>query len=273
MTGKLRRRAARAKGVLVLARRIAGLGPGRVARARLFVVTLALGARWILRRPSARLRTLTVCLGGVTRDLVVSDYGELQVLRDIALDEEYAVAAGEPRTIVDLGANIGIAAAWFRSRYPEAMIVAVEPDPDSFAKLERNLAGDRLITLVNAAVGASNGTRTLFRPAGYSIASSLDPGGGEPGSEVAVPVRTLDDILAGEGVRQIDLLKLDVEGAEGDALEGFTRLDDLELLLGEVHPRLLAEGADAFFARLLAFEVERGAETADAISFVARRRA
>ena len=152
--------------VLELARRLSRIGASPLARIKLYAVAVALGARWILRRPSSHLWELELSWFGGRCTFAVSDYGELQVMRDIVLDEEYAVSGIDPETVLDLGANIGIASAWFRGRYPAARIVAVEPDPDTFAKLERNLGGDDAVTLVQAAVAGESGEVDLFRPDG-----------------------------------------------------------------------------------------------------------
>ena len=272
MLGKLRRRAARVKGVLVLARRVSTLGSGPLGRARVFATAMTLGARWILQRPSGRLRRLELRGLGSPRTVYLSDYGELQVLRDIVLDEEYALPAGDARTVLDLGANIGLASAWFRARYPDARVIAVEPDPETFAKLERNLGGEDGVTLVQGAVAGESGEVELFRPAGYSIASSLGSAA-EPGAETArVRAWSLDDLCREHGIDELDLLKIDVEGAELDVLEGFSGLGRVRTIVGEVHPRLMGKSAEALFARLDDFVVERVDEGDETVSFVARRR-
>lgn len=257
--------------VLRTAWRLSQIGAGPLARATIFAAALALGARWILRRPSSRLWELRVSMGGRPFTFVASDYGELQVMRDIVLDREYDVPGIEPRTILDLGANIGVAAAWFRSRYPNARIVAVEPDPDTFAKLERSVGDDDGVTLVNAAVAARSGETTIFSARGYSVASSLKGADLEAASSVRVRACTLDELCAAHQLARIDLLKLDVEGAEIEALEGLSRPEVVGTMVGEVHPPLLDEDPEAFFARLRAFEVERLSESPESISFVARR--
>lgn len=260
--------------VVALGLRLSRLGAGPLARVKVFATTVTLGARRILKRPSGRVRTLRLRRPGGMRTVAVGDYGELEVMRDIVLDEEYALDGLDPRTIVDLGANIGTASAWFRDRYPNARIVAVEPDPQTFTKLERNLAGDRAVTLVNAAVTDETGEVELFHPPGYSIASSLNAARDDAGaSSTRVRACTLDELWTELGLDRVDLLKLDVEGAELDVLAGFTRLDLVGAIIGEAHPDLLEGRVDEFFEHLSAFEVARVSETADGISFVARRRA
>ncbi len=268
---KLIGRARRAQTVLWTAWRLSRIGAGARARVKIFAAAVTLGGRWILRRPSSRLWELRVRMGGRPFTFVASDYGELQVMRDIVLDDEYDVTGIEPRTILDLGANIGVAAAWFRSRYPDARIVAVEPDPDTFAKLERSLGDDDSVTLVNAAVAARSGETTIFSARGYSVASSLRESDPDAALSTRVRAFTLDDLCAEHGLERIDLVKLDVEGAEIEALDGLSRLEIVGTMVGEVHPPLLDEDPEAFFARLPAFDVERLSESPESISFVARR--
>lgn len=258
--------------VIALGARLASLGPSPGAKGKLFYVTVLLGARRILKKPGQRWHELRLRLGNTEPVIAVSDYGELEVMRDILLDQDYGVEdIPPPNVILDVGANIGLAALYFRSRFPDAEIVAVEPDPQTFAKLERNVGHDPRIRPVNAAAAGESGELVLFQPAGYSIASSLKRSGeAEHDSQVRVRAETLDNLCAELGLDRIGLMKLDVEGAELDALRGFGRRNDVAVLIGEAHPELLGDQTDEFFSLLTGFEVQRLSETHDAISFVAR---
>ena len=267
------RRARRVGDVLVLAARLSGLGPGARSQAKIFGVTVRLGARRILRRPGTRWRTVRLRVADTEPEVVVSDYGELQVMRDILLDEDYALPdMPAPKLILDVGANIGLAALYFRAQYPDAEIVTIEPDPDTFAKLEQNVGGDARIRAVNAAAAGERGEVLLFRPSGYSIASSLKRSGSDGDVYARVRAETLDGLCDELGVSHIDLVKLDVEGAELEALRGFSRLEGVRVLIGEAHPELLGDDLDAFFGLLGGFEVRRLSESDDAISFLALAR-
>lgn len=120
--------------------------------------------------------------------------------------------------ILDCGANVGMAALFFRLRFPRARIVSVEPHPQAFQLLEENTAGDPAIERIEAAVSEDGTPARLFAPPGdpASLVSSLLPGwAGETGVEVAA-VR-LPGLLARLG-GEVDFLKLDIEGAEYGAL-------------------------------------------------------
>ncbi|MGC2830246.1 MAG: hypothetical protein WB994_11450, partial [Candidatus Acidiferrum sp.] len=55
------------------------------------------------------------------------------VLRQVFIQGEYqAVELSNPKTIIDLGANVGFASAYFLSKYPTASVLAVEPDPGNY---------------------------------------------------------------------------------------------------------------------------------------------
>ena len=266
---RILRRAGRVARVLALAARLSRLGSGPLSRAKIAYVTVVLGARRILRRPGERWHTLRLRIARSRLHVAVSDYGELEVMRDILLDEDYSLGAlPAPGVLLDVGANIGLAALYFRAQYPDAEIVAIEPDPATFAKLERNGGSDPRIRPVNAAVAAEPGELLLFRPAGYSIASSLKRDGTDGGAYARVRAETLDGLCAELDLPRVDLVKLDVEGAELDALRGFARLEEVPVVIGEAHPELLGDDLEEFFGLLAGFEVRRLSESDDAISFL-----
>ena len=63
-----------------------------------------------------------------------------EVLAQIFIEKEYEpIAAGSPKTILDLGANVGYSSAYFMTNYPEASVLAVEPDAGNYAMCRRNL--------------------------------------------------------------------------------------------------------------------------------------
>lgn len=142
------------------------------------------------------------------------------------------------RTIVDVGANVGAAALWFASRAPQARVVAVEPAPGAVSSLVRNLAQNGLrdrVDVVPVAIGAASGTGYLA-PSPSSVTASVAATSGPEG--VAVPVLTLSDLFQRIGARDIDLLKLDCEGAEYEILTSADEsvMRSIAVIVGEFHP-------------------------------------
>jgi FkbM family methyltransferase len=172
-----------------------------------------------------------------------SDSSELFALEEIFNGGEYAAVDGaRPKVIVDLGANVGQAALWFRSRFPNATMLCVEPDPVTFAKLRRNLESDPLVTLRQAAITAGDGSVQIERTRDSSWATRVR----EPGTEDAerVPAVSLETLLDDHDLHHVDLLKVDIEGLEHDALGESPALARTSLVVGEIHPDLLRVPAE-----------------------------
>jgi FkbM family methyltransferase len=139
---------------------------------------------------------------------------------------EFATSSPAPR-ILDCGANVGLASLFFRRAYPNARITAFEADPALFALLDANLRanGASEVHARQAAVWTSSGTLTFqCEGADSGMVGSLP--GAVNGSPAVVPSLRLRDVLEEEPV---DLLKLDIEGAEAVVLE------DCEPLLRKVN--------------------------------------
>ena len=121
---------------------------------------------------------------------------------------------GEPRIVVDLGANIGATLAKIAVASPSARIVGVELDPENASLARENTSAwaDR-VTVVEAAVAARPGAvrykRQGLEPWTYAV--------GEEGEQETGAV-TLDYLLAEYGLASVDFLNIDVEGAERELL-------------------------------------------------------
>jgi len=124
---------------------------------------------------------------------------------------DFQAATDAPR-ILDCGANVGLASLYFRHRYPRARITAYEADPNLAAMLDANLKtnGAADAEVVHAALWTANGELT-FRCEGSDSGMIGSLPGAIDGRAIVVRSRRLRDLLEAE---PIDLLKLDIEGAE-----------------------------------------------------------
>lgn len=137
---------------------------------------------------------------------------------------------GDPLVVLDLGANIGLAAADYQRLWPNADVVMVEPNPDSLALARRN-APEAIA--VEAAVGVRSGRR-LLREDGLDAQSYRLMSPEEEGSYVAREVEAIsvDDLVELYG--PVDFCKMDVEGAEWEIIPN-ARWDDVGAILVEFH--------------------------------------
>jgi FkbM family methyltransferase len=180
-------------------------------------------------------------------EVTISQPGELAVLHEILIREDYA-SQGDPRTILDVGANIGLASLYFSRRHPSARIGAVEADPRTFERLRRNIAGLSRVSILNRAVSGTDG-KLVFYSSPQSISSSLRR---RSRDDEAVEVRamSLGAVMEHFGMDHVGLLKMDIEGAEFDALAQ-APMDRVDEVIVEVHYDL-GDGNEELMRRLLA---------------------
>lgn len=132
--------------------------------------------------------------------------------------------------VFDVGANVGQFAQSVHGAFRGNLkLWSFEPCHASFVELQRNLGGHAGVTLVNAAMGSTEGHVEMHSPATGSKLASIysrlpfSEAGGELSTEKAV-CQTIDSFVAANGVDCIDFLKIDVEGHELEVLRGARKL-------------------------------------------------
>ena len=144
--------------------------------------------------------------------------GDWLVLRGVWLHQDYYhPSLASCRTILDVGANVGMAAVWFHLLTGGARLACVEPDPRNQPLLRRNLAANGVDhTVFPCAVSTRPGRARLMMGLDTGWSSLEHVGLHAHTSGVEVETRRIPDFLDELGWARCDLLKLDVEGLERD---------------------------------------------------------
>jgi FkbM family methyltransferase len=139
------------------------------------------------------------------------------------------------RFIVDAGANVGFASAYFLNRFPDAVVVALEPEPANFALAQRNLEpyGARVALLQQALWYEATTLHLQAAPREDSAAITAEPAAGDVECAGIDPMTLLERA----GVARIDILKMDIEGAEVELFSHHPErwLEHTDVLVMEVH--------------------------------------
>jgi len=214
-------------------------------------IARGLGAPWIdiLRAQRSPASTVKVRsrLGAITLRPRNSD---LYVLKQIFVDREYDIstrpqfakleaqyrqmlAASQIPVIVDAGANIGASAIWFADLFPEARVVAIEPDPANAELARVNTETRPNIEVIEAAIGAKPGFVSLAQGRNaWSVQTSR--------AETGHLIVTLSDAVKTVSDARIFIVKIDIEGFEADLFSSDLEwLDDVCAVFVEPHDWML----------------------------------
>ena len=178
---------------------------------------------------------------GLSRDVAIRGTREEQLKH--LLEREL----GPGNVVLDIGANIGYYTAMIGGIVgPSGRVYAMEPEPRNFALLQDNVRLNRMeawVDTFNLAASDARGTARLFVSA-YSNLNTLFPEGydgiqtpGVTGQVVETEATDISSFL--EGKRPVDLLRMDIEGAEVEVLNGLAPAVESGLFSGgilfEVH--------------------------------------
>ncbi len=184
-------------------------------------------------------------------------YAEILLQGGYAFDLPFS-----PRTIFDVGANIGLASIYFAHRYPQAKIVAIEAEPSNFALLARNVRPYPAIIPVHAALWNRDGKISVSDP---------DPASGiagkwgfitHEGSGDQVRAVTMRTLMKEHHMPSVDLLKIDIEGAEKEVFEACDWMHNVRSMMIELHDRFKPGCSQAVSAVTEGFaKLQRGETT------------
>jgi len=162
--------------------------------------------------------------------------GDLDIFFEVFWKHCYVVTQPDKKkisSVLDLGANTGMSAAYFYSCFPEAEFYCLEPDPENVVILKANLGGlvpDDHLHILQAAVGSSDTAGQLVTSRyAYNSTVLAETGNGD------VKVISMTSLLSYFKLQKIDLIKMDIEGAETSVFEDSGWLRNVHFIFIEFH--------------------------------------
>lgn len=171
--------------------------------------------------------------------LILGEYDLDKFPQSGRVDQRYRdiLASGERPVILDAGANIGIASVWFANRFPEAVLLAVEPDPRNAEIARMNTEHRPNVRVVEAAIGSTPGSVTLevVSDKGWGTRTTL--------AEAGTPVMPVSDLIDLVERGKLLIAKIDIEGFESELFCQNTEwVDEAAAIIIEPHDWMLPGG-------------------------------
>lgn len=170
-----------------------------------------------------------------------SNSSDMTVFSQVFHDREYAslLDSSNVTTIIDLGANIGLSSVWFLTHFPNASVLAVEPDEENFEVLKKNIAafGDRA-QAIRAGVWSDETwlkmSERTYRDGQHWARQVVECNENEPSAFRAV---SLPGLMKRLNASRISILKVDIEGAEAKVFEAASKnwLGQIDTIAIELH--------------------------------------
>jgi len=204
----------------------------------------------------------------ITRDdylfpfYVRNNASDVHVYKSVIECEKYDfIPSREVNVIIDAGANIGLASVYFAKKFPNAKIISIEPENNNYFFLEQNTKSYSNITTIQAALWDKVGEIELPNVSldswDFNTSDASDDG------ELSVPTTTklglkmqsvktvtVESLLSDYSLGTIDVLKIDIEGAEKEVFQNHSSwINDVSSIIVELHERM-KRGCEAEFGNI-----------------------
>ena len=169
---------------------------------------------------------------------------DIPTYEQVFIEKEYELSVKTPpKVIVDAGANIGLASIYFANKYPEAKIIAIEPEQSNFDLLKENVAPYANIIPVHAALWNKNEEINLVDPGlgNWGFMTEMQDSTEKLSANTCHPVTamTIDKIMSDYNLITIDVLKIDIEGAEREVFSDTSSwIGKVDSIIIELHERM-----------------------------------
>ena len=170
--------------------------------------------------------------------LIRNNPNDIQVFTQIFINHEYNIVINEEvKTIIDCGANIGLASLFFLSKFPEAKIIAVEPEGNNFHMLRQNMGNHKNVICINKGIWSKTTSLEITNfsrgEAGFIINES------QSASDSTIQAISIDELINEFELKEIDILKIDIEGSEEQVfLEEPKWIKKVNIVFCEIHENM-----------------------------------
>lgn len=183
----------------------------------------------------------------------------LHAYSQIFYDREYDIEFSNPCLVIDAGAHIGLGSVFFANKYPNASIVSIEADPKNFDLLYENVSNYENITPLQRAIWGEK-TSVNLKTGSTNTRSQVKK---EGKSSREIKTTTVGSILGKSTCNRVDILKLDIEGAEVEVLsdpDGWGR--SVNAVLVEPHDEIKPSSSSVIksFSKKYNFDVRKKGE-------------
>lgn len=152
-----------------------------------------------------------ITLRGIKNDILV--FYEIFVLEDYRLKLDFT-----PTLIIDGGANIGLTTIFYKNKFPDAQIIAIEPDKSNFELLQKNVRHYPNVVNINAALWHKLSFVKIVDKYGHGksglVTEEINRELNGDSQNDTLKTITLDEIVRDHKIQKIDILKLDIETSE-----------------------------------------------------------
>ncbi|MBU1682748.1 FkbM family methyltransferase, partial [Patescibacteria group bacterium] len=185
------------------------------------------------------------------------DTTDMAIFKQIFIQKDYDFPINmNPKFIIDGGANVGYASLFFANKFPDAEIVAIEPEDSNFEVLQKNTSEYKQVKTIKAGIWHKKAklkiVGTEWGKCGF-MTKEVDTADTYDAKTI-----TIDEILKQSKYDEIDILKLDVEGAEKEIFSSNydSWLGKVNVLIIELHDRIKMGCSEAFYSAIKKYNFE-----------------
>lgn len=182
--------------------------------------------------------------------------------RKVFIYQEYKINLKvKPRVIIDAGANIGLASIYFANKYPDATIIAIEPERENFELLLKNTNFYPNIKPLQAALWNENTELNVVDvgEGNWGFVTERDQPSDTTNTQAChtIPAITVDKIIDDFNLPAIDILKIDIEGSEKEVFVEPSRwIEKVQTIIIELHDRIKPGCSRSFYCGTNGFSSE-----------------